>query len=72
MSGREWESSFLAVSALVGEPLEVTLSVVGELTTADARDVERALRSPSREARARAIARAVSQAALDVDAARIA
>jgi hypothetical protein len=72
MSAREWESSFLAVSALIGEPLEAVLSALGEPTTPDARDVERALRSPSREARAGAIARAVSWAALDVDAAGLA
>jgi hypothetical protein len=72
MSTRDWEASFLAVSALLGEPLEASIAAVGDVTTAAGRDVARGLRSTSREARARAIARAVSQAALDVDAARMA
>jgi hypothetical protein len=71
MSPREWESSFLAVSALLGQPLESSLAAVGEVTTAEAQELVRSLRSSSRETRAKAIARAASQAALEVDAARI-
>jgi hypothetical protein len=71
MSWRDWESSFLAVSALLGEPLDASLSAAGDATTAEARELLRSLRAPSRDMRSRAIARALSRAAADVDAARL-
>jgi hypothetical protein len=67
-SGREWEAAFFAVAAAMGEPLESSIAAVGEPTTADATDLVRALRSSSREHRARAIARTAAQVALDLEA----
>jgi hypothetical protein len=67
-SAREWEAAFFAVGAALGEPLEGSIAAVGEPTTTDAADLVRALRSPSREQRARAIARIASRVALEVEA----
>jgi hypothetical protein len=67
-SAREWEAAFFAVGAALGEPLESSLAAIGEPTTSDAADLVRALRSPSREHRARAIARTAAHVALEVEA----
>jgi hypothetical protein len=67
----DWPSAFLAVSALVGEPLDASIDVLGAAATADSSALASALRSTSREARARAMARVVTAvvAELDVEAA---
>jgi hypothetical protein len=67
MSGRDWEAAFFAVGAVLGEPLESSIASVGEPTTDDALALVLALRSASREQRARAIARTASQVALEVE-----
>jgi hypothetical protein len=67
MSGRDWEAAFFAVGAVLGEPLECSIASAGEPTTNDAVELVRALRSASREHRARAIARTSSQVALEVE-----
>jgi hypothetical protein len=71
VSTRDWEAAFFAVSAILGEPLESSLASAGEPTTSAGADLVRALRSSSRERRARAIARVVSQVAVDIDAMRL-
>ncbi len=63
-----WESAFLATGALLGEPLEATVASLGEAGRARATVLLEALRSPSRDARALALARAVSEVARAVDA----
>jgi hypothetical protein len=72
VSARDWEAAFFAVSAILGEPLESSLAAAGEPTTGGATELVRALRGSSRERRARAIARVVSQVAVDVEAMRLA
>jgi hypothetical protein len=67
MTARDWEAAFFAVGAVLGEPLEASIASVGEPTTDDAAELVRALRSPSRDGRARAIARAASQVALEIE-----
>jgi hypothetical protein len=67
VSARDWEAAFFAVSAVLGEPLEASLAAAGEPTTFDATELLRALRSSQRDRRARAIARAVSRVALEID-----
>ena len=70
-----WEGAFVAVSALLGEPLEAIAGALDDEGRARAGDTLRALASKSREARdgrARAIARAVSEVALAIDALRLA
>jgi hypothetical protein len=67
-----WETAFVAVSAIVGEPPEAVARALGESGMARAADLVRALGAASKEARARALARALSDVALAVDAMRYA
>jgi hypothetical protein len=67
VSDRDWEAAFFAVSAILGESLESSLAAAGEPTTPLAAELVHELRSPQRDRRARAIARAVSQVALEID-----
>ena len=68
---RDWEVAFFAMSAILGEPLEASLAAAGEPTSPGGQELVRALRSSSRDRRARAIARVASQVAVDVDAVRL-
>jgi hypothetical protein len=65
---RDWEAAFFATSAVLGEAVEVSLASAGEPTTAEGVDLVRALRSTSRERRAHAIARVVSELARELEA----
>ncbi len=76
-----WESAFVAVSAIVGEPAEAVASALGDVGMARASSLVRALdpanaanatNATSKETRARALARAVSDVVLAVDAMRYA
>jgi hypothetical protein len=71
MSDR-WETAFVAVGAIAGEPLEALTRALGEEGAAHASELLSALTVPSREARARSLARAVSEVVLAIDAARLA
>jgi hypothetical protein len=64
-----WEAAFVAVSAIAGEPPEAVASALG---VARAADLVRALGAASKEARARALARVLSDVALAIDAMRYA
>ncbi len=72
MSERDWETAFFATSAILGEPVEVSLASTGEPTTTEGAELVRALRSTLRERRARAIARVVSQVARELEATELA
>lgn len=67
---RSWEPAYLAVSAVLGEPLDAAMASLldggGGGTRAAA--LLKGLRSSLREARARALADALSEVALAVDA----
>jgi hypothetical protein len=67
-----WEAAFVAASAIAGEPASAVASALGDAELARAADLVRALEAPSREARARALARAVSDVVLALDAMRFA
>ncbi len=66
-----WQSAYLAVSVALGDSLDDALSSLpsrGELLAAEGAALAAALRSPSRDARVRTLARAVSEVALAVEA----
>jgi hypothetical protein len=80
-----WESAFVAVSAIVGEPAEAVASALGDVGVGRASSLVRALDpanaanatnatsaagATSKETRARALARAISDVVLAVDAMR--
>jgi hypothetical protein len=65
---RSWEPAYLAVSAVLGEPLDAAVASLQGGGGARAAVLLKALRSPLREARARALADALSEVALAVDA----
>ncbi|HXN31420.1 MAG TPA: hypothetical protein VN894_06135 [Polyangiaceae bacterium] len=71
MSAQPWQEAFLAVSLVLGEPLEESLSAIGEGATLRAPLLLRGLRSSSREVRAHAIARAVAPVAVALDEMRL-
>jgi hypothetical protein len=65
-----WETAFVATAALLGEPLEAIALALGS-STAPAQSLMTALESPSREMRARALARGVSEAIVAVESLRL-
>jgi hypothetical protein len=65
----DWQTAFIAVSALVGEPLDATLLVLGGGEGQG--KLLQGLRAPSRETRARAIARIASEVAAALDRLRL-
>jgi hypothetical protein len=67
-----WETAFVALCAIAGEPSEVIASALGEPGVARAAHLVRALGAASKEARARALARVLSDVALAIDAMRYA
>jgi hypothetical protein len=71
MSSEDWDSAFLAVSAILGEPLEASLAALGPARSARAEGLAAVLRSSPRDVRAAAIARVVARVAIDLDAMRL-
>jgi len=69
---RPWEPAYLAVSAVLGEPVEAAAACLGGGGAARAAGLLEALRSPSRDARARALAQALSEVALAVESVSLA
>ena len=68
-----WQTTFVAVSLLLGEPPEaIAAALDDDDDRTEAAVALRAMTSGSREDRARALARAVSEVALAVDAVRFA
>ena len=79
-----WTSAYIATSAVLGEPLEAALASIAFAATGETDPPERAalpapaaalvnmLRSGSREVRAQALARALSEVVLALDALRLA
>jgi hypothetical protein len=67
-----WEAAFVALGVVAGEPPEAIASALGDEGAARVADLLRALAAPSRETRARALARAVSDVVLAIDASRYA
>jgi len=67
-----WEPSFVAVSTLLGEPLEATLAALGARGSALGAGLRQGLESESREARAGSLAREASKVAIALEAMRLA
>jgi hypothetical protein len=67
MSPEAWEEAFVGMSALLGEPLDQCLVALNDRTSLQQAPLVQALRSASREVRARAIAVAVLGAAAGID-----
>jgi hypothetical protein len=67
-----WEIAFVALSAIAGEPMEAIAGALGEAKWARTGGLARALTATSKDARARALARAVSDVVLAIDAMRYA
>ena len=65
-----WQTTFVAVSLLLGEPPEAIAAALDDDVT-EAESALRAMTAGSREDRARALARAVSEVALAIDAVRL-
>jgi hypothetical protein len=67
----DWEPAFIAVGVVLGEPLErVKASLASPLPPSAERLLSR-LADPSREARAQALARPLSEVAMAIEAARL-
>jgi hypothetical protein len=66
-----WEPAFVAVSALLGEPVETIVSVLGDDGAVHARSLLVALQSPSRETRTQGLAKSLVDVALDLDRLRL-
>jgi hypothetical protein len=63
-----WHSAYLAVSVALGDPVDDALASLGAPLDAGGATLADALRSPSREVRVRALARAAAGVAMAVDA----
>jgi hypothetical protein len=67
MSIQSWQEAFLGMGAVLGEPLERSLGMLDAAGPRHAQELLRAMRSPSRTTRARAIARAMAAVVVDID-----
>jgi hypothetical protein len=65
----DWQPAFIAVSALVGEPLDAISLVLGGGEAQE--KLLQSLRAPSRETRAVAMARIASEVAIALDRLRL-
>jgi hypothetical protein len=65
-----WEPSFVAIAALLGEPLEVIAAALGD-RRARATEVLHGLASADRGSRARAIAAVVAGLATEIESSRL-
>ena len=70
METDSWQASYLAMSVWLGEPLESAVASRSHWSL-DASALARTMSSESRELRARALARALLQIAVDLDAMRL-
>lgn len=70
--GVTWETAFVAVSVLVGERADDVASALGGPGSGPATEWLRKLGAASREARARGLARVISELAMTIDAVRLA
>jgi len=68
--GGAWEAAFIATASLVGEPLDAITEALGSTAMQAAWLVE-ALRSGSRETRARALARGLSETVVALESLRL-
>ena len=68
----DWQTAFVAVSVLLGEPITEVASALTETASSAASELLEKLGGVSREARARALARVLSEVALAIEDARLA
>ena len=62
-----WETAFVAVSAVLGEPYEQTIDALGDAGATRAGEIVQALRESRRSVRAQAMAHALADVAREVD-----
>jgi hypothetical protein len=67
----DWESAFVAVGVLLGEPVEVVRASLGPTIPPSASRLLSRLEAPSRESRAHALARVLADVAVALDDARL-
>ena len=63
-----WTPAFVAVGTLIGEPIEAIASALEAPDREPAADLLRALKAPSRDVRARALARVLTEVAIAIEA----
>ncbi len=68
----DWESAFIGVGVVLGEPLEVVRASLGPTIPESASRLLSRLEAPSREARAQALARVLAGVAVALEDARLA
>lgn len=68
----DWSSTFLAVSSLLGEPVDVVEASLGEAASPQSRALSKVLRSSSRAVRAQAVARIVTNLVAELELSRLA
>jgi len=68
----DWESAFIAVGVLLGEPVEVVRASLGPTIPPSASRLLSRHEAPSRESRAQALARVLAGVAVALDDARLA
>ncbi len=71
MLARMWERAFLATSVAVGEPLEAALAALGEGGVKQAAALAAALGNPSREVRARGMAKELAVVVAELERAEL-
>ena len=66
-----WETSFLAMSVALGATVDEASSALGDAGIARASELIHALADPSRANRARALAVAIAEIAVDIERTRL-
>jgi hypothetical protein len=69
---QDWQTAYMAVSVALGDSVDDALASLAEPLSAECVAIAGELRSPSRAARVRALARAVTEVARAVDALELA
>jgi hypothetical protein len=67
---KSWEQAFVAISVMLGVPLAETLASIGEARALRAAPLVQGLGAPHRSARAHALARAIADVAIAIEATR--
>jgi len=69
---RDWQPAFVAVGVLLGDAPDDALAALGAEAAPEAEALVRALKAPSREARARHLAGAIASVVAELEGARLA
>ncbi len=69
---RDWQPAFVAMGVLLGDAPDDALAALGDAPAPEAQALARALKAPSREARARQLAAAIAGIVAEIEEARLA